>query len=69
MTVKNNRLTHREIMAGKLTGQIPAQTPRGSMMLQVSIPCDTLETYYPLCSDAIQHACSTTSIEHSAQAI
>lgn len=29
----NHRLTHNGIIAGKLKGQIPAQTPRGSLML------------------------------------
>jgi hypothetical protein len=30
-------------------------------MLYVSIPFDTLETYSPICRDAIPQACSTTS--------
>lgn len=55
------RLTHKGIIAGKLKGQIPAQTPSGSRMLNVSIPFDTLERYSPICRDAIPQACSTTS--------
>jgi hypothetical protein len=55
------KLTHKGIIAGKLKGQIPAQTPGGSLMLYVSIPFDTLETYSPICRDAIPQACSTTS--------
>jgi len=56
-----SQLTQRGIIAGKLKGQMPAQTPSGSLMLKVSIPCDTLETYSPICSVAIPQACSTTS--------
>jgi len=55
------RHTHRGIIAGKLNGHIPAQTPSGSRMLKVSIPLETFDTYSPICSVPIPHACSTTS--------
>jgi len=48
-------------MAGKLKGQMPAQTPNGSLILYVSTPFDTLGRYSPICKVAIPHACSTTS--------
>lgn len=54
-------LTHKGIIAGKLKGQIPAQTPSGSLILYVSIPLDTLGTYSPICRVAMPQACSTTS--------
>jgi hypothetical protein len=54
-------LTHKGIIAGKLKGQIPAQTPIGSLTLYVSTPCDTFETYSPICRVPIPQACSTTS--------
>ena len=56
------RHTHRGIIAGKLNGHIPAQTPSGSRMLKVSIPLETFDTYSPICSVPIPQACSTTSI-------
>lgn len=58
---RDSRLTHNGIIAGKLNGQIPAQTPSGSLMLYVSIPFDTLETYSPIWRVAVPQACSTTS--------
>lgn len=59
--LNRSRLTHKGIIAGKLKGQIPAQTPRGSLILYVSMPFDTLDTYSPICRVAMPHACSTTS--------
>jgi hypothetical protein len=56
------RHTHSGIIAGKLNGHIPAQTPSGSRMLKVSIPLETFDTYSPICSVPIPQACSTTSI-------
>jgi hypothetical protein len=55
------RHTHRGIIAGKLNGHIPAHTPSGSLILKVSIPWETLDTYSPICRDPIPQACSTTS--------
>lgn len=54
-------VTHKGIIAGKLKGQMPAQTPNGSLRLYVSTPFDTLGTYSPICRVAIPQACSTTS--------
>ena len=53
--------THKGIIAGKLKGHIPAQTPTGSLMQYVSIPLDALGTNSPICKVAIPQACSTTS--------
>lgn len=58
---KNCRHTHKGIIAGKLKGHIPAQTPSGSLMQYVSIPLDALGTNSPICKAAIPQACSTTS--------
>lgn len=54
--------THKGIIAGKLKGHIPAQTPSGSLMQYVSIPLHALGTNSPICKVAIPQACSTTSI-------
>lgn len=58
---KHSRLTHNGIIAGKLKEQIPAQTPRGSLMLYVSIPFGIFEANSPICKPAIPQACSNTS--------
>lgn len=55
------RLTHNGIIAGKVNGHIPAQTPRGSLILKVSIPFDMFETNSPVCSAAPPQAHSTIS--------
>jgi hypothetical protein len=55
--------THKGIIAGKLKGHIPAQTPRGSLMQYVSIPFDALGTNSPICNVAIAQACSAASIK------
>lgn len=55
--------THKGVIAGKLKGHIPAQTPRGSLMQYVSIPSQALGTNSPICMIAIPQARSTTSRE------
>lgn len=55
------RHTHKEITAEKLKVHIPAQTPSGSLMQQVSTPLDALGTNSPIWRLAIPQACSTTS--------
>lgn len=49
-------------MAGKSERQIPAQTPRGSLVQNVSTPLAALGTYLPISRLAIPHARSTSSI-------
>lgn len=53
--------THKEIIAGKFKGHIPAQTPRGSLIQKVSTPLVALGINSPICRVAIPHDCSTTS--------
>jgi hypothetical protein len=56
------RHTHSGIIAGKLNGHIPTHTPSGSLMLKVSIPLETFDTYiHPSVVFPIPQACSTTS--------
>ena len=52
---------HKGIIAGKLNGVIPAQTPSGCCNVYVSTPRATPSTYSPICNVPIEHACSTTS--------
>lgn len=59
--LQNCRHTHNGIIAGKLKGHIPAQTPSGSLMQYVSIPLDALGINSPICRVAIPQAYSTTS--------
>ena len=49
------------IMAGKLNGVIPAQTPKGCCKVYVSTPRATPSTYSPICKVPTEQACSTTS--------
>jgi hypothetical protein len=56
------RHTHSGIIAGKLNGHIRTHTPSGSLMLKVSIPLETFDTYiHPFVVFPIPQACSTTS--------
>mmetsp|Transcript_29475 Transcript_29475/g.91138 ORF Transcript_29475/g.91138 Transcript_29475/m.91138 type:complete len:308 (+) Transcript_29475:1-924(+) len=49
------------IMAGKLNGATPAQTPNGRRYEWQSTPVPTLGTVSPMVSVGREHACSTTS--------
>jgi hypothetical protein len=52
---------HRGIMAGKLKGAMPAQTPRGTLYEYVSMPFDTFSSVSPIRWLAAPHVVSTTS--------
>eukprot|EP00698_Gefionella_okellyi_P013677 TRINITY_DN3763_c0_g1_i1.p1 TRINITY_DN3763_c0_g1~~TRINITY_DN3763_c0_g1_i1.p1 ORF type:complete len:705 (-),score=165.84 TRINITY_DN3763_c0_g1_i1:76-2190(-) len=52
---------HRGIMAGKLKGVIPAQTPNGWRYEYRSMSLDTLPTVSPIINDGMLNVCSTTS--------
>ena len=49
------------IMAGKLNGVIPAQTPSGCWILYISTPVATFSINAPCCRLPMPEACSTTS--------
>ncbi len=49
------------IIAGKLNGVMPAQTPIGWRSVYVSTPPATFSENSPCCNVPIEHACSTTS--------
>ncbi|MNN49018.1 hypothetical protein D3C81_1635220 [compost metagenome] len=52
---------HSGIIAGKLNGVMPAQTPIGCSMVKVSTPPATLLASSPSCRLPMAEACSTTS--------
>ena len=52
---------HRGIMAGKVKGAMPAQTPRGTLYEYVSMPLDTFSSVSPIRWLAAPHVVSTTS--------
>ena len=54
-------IIHKGIIAGKLNGAIPAQTPKGNLYEWVSIPRAALKRVSPIDKDAIAQPCSTTS--------
>ena len=57
------------IIAGKLNGQIPAQTPTGTRQVWLSIPRAMDASASPMARDGIPQAKSTTSIPRRTSAV